>query len=219
MKYIHTWKNTKKQIYILRKSIHIGWVEHYQYITQHRISSPSETSSPATSQSRSSSLQSYVGGPKINNTKKSSISTKTEAEVQVHLLGQKHSTHGYWKTTQYIEIYKAKSFFTQNTFVHNIISNSAAPIDTQITKTFLQPNLYEIVPIIIKPKNLYEIKSTMKLMLRIHGPKDWISLGSSERMTSFFSLKPRVCMNSAFQSSAAACKQKKGENVGLVTHI
>ena len=111
--------------------------------------------------------------------------------------------------TQYIEIHKAKSIFTPNAFVHNIISNSAAPIDTQITKTFLQPNLYGIVPIIIKPKNLYEIKSTMKLMLRIHGPKDWISLGRSERMTSFFSLKIRVCMNSAFQSSAAACKQKE----------
>ena len=109
----------------------------------------------------------------------------------------------------YIEIHKAKSFFTPNAFVHNIISNSAAPIDTQITKTFLQPNLYGIVPIIIKPKNLCEIKSTMKLMLRVHGPKDWISLGSSERMTSFFSLKIRVCMNSAFQSSAAACKQRK----------
>ena len=62
--------------------------------------------------------------------------------------------------TQYIEIHKAKSFFTPNAFVHNIISNSAAPIDTQITKTFLQPNIYGIVPIIIKPKNLYEIKST-----------------------------------------------------------
>ena len=121
--------------------------------------------------------------------------------------------------TQYIEIHKAKSFFTPNTFVHNIISNSAPAIDKQITKTFLQPNLYGIVPIIIKPKNLHEIKSTMKLMLRIHGPKDWISLGSSERMTSFFLLNIKVCMNSAFQSSAAACKQKKGENDGLVTHI
>ena len=32
---------------------------------------------------------------------------------------------------------KAKSFFTPNAFVHNIISNSATPIDTQITKNIL----------------------------------------------------------------------------------
>ena len=49
---------------------------------------------------------------------------------------------------------KAKSFFTPNTFVLNNINNSVAAIDTQITKPFLQPNLYGIVPIIIKPKSL-----------------------------------------------------------------
>ena len=112
--------------------------------------------------------------------------------------------------TQYIEIHKAKSIFTPNAFVHNIISNSAAPIDTQITKNILTRKIFtELFKSLPNQKICMKSNLQMKLMLRIHGPKDWISLGSSERMTSFFSLKIRVCMNSAFQSSAAACKQKE----------
>ena len=55
---------------------------------------------------------------------------------------------------QYIEIHKAKSFFTPDTFFLNIINNSSTAIDTQITTPFLQSILYRIVPIIIKPKSL-----------------------------------------------------------------
>ena len=37
----------------------------------------------------------HMLGPKIKQHKKTSSSTIVEGEVQVHLLGQKHSTHGY----------------------------------------------------------------------------------------------------------------------------
>ena len=150
----HLKKTQKKtNIYSTQKhTFWLGWTLPIHYTTQNILSIWNQQPSHISKQKFKSTI--ICWGPKINNRKKSSSSTKTEGEVQVHLLGQKHSTHGYWKTTQYIEIHKAKSFFTPNTFVHNIISNSAAPIDTQITKTFLQPNIYGIVPIIIKPKNL-----------------------------------------------------------------
>ena len=55
---------------------------------------------------------------------------------------------------QYIEIHKPNLSSHQIHLSSNIVSNSAAAIDTQITKPFWQSNLYEIVPIIIKPKSL-----------------------------------------------------------------
>ena len=113
----------------------LGWKLPIHYTTQNILSIWNQQPSHISKQKFKSTI--ICWGPKLNNTKKSSSSTITEGEVQVHLLGQKHSTHGYWKTTQYIEIHKAKSFFTPNAFVHNIISNSAAPIDTQITKNIL----------------------------------------------------------------------------------
>jgi hypothetical protein len=148
-------------------------------------------------------------GPKNKQHKKNKQFNHNRGRSSGTSVGAKTCNTWNLKTMQYIEIHKPNHSSHQIHLSTNIISNSAAAIHTQITKTFLQPNLYGIVPIIIKPKNLYEIKSTMKLMLRIHGPKDWISLGSSARTTSFFSLNIRVCMNSAFQSSAAACKQRK----------
>jgi len=92
-------------------------------------------------------------GPKIKQHKKTSSSTLTQTEVQVHMMG-KNIQHMNTENDAVHWNSQAKSFFIPDTFVLNIINNSVAAIDTQITKPFLQPNLYEIIPIIIKPKSL-----------------------------------------------------------------
>ena len=107
---------------------------------KHKISSPSETSSPATSRSRSSSLRSYVGSPKINNTKNQAVQPKPRQKFRYIYWGKNIQHMDTEKRRNTLKFTKAKSFFTPNTFVHNIISNSASHIlDTQITKNILTP--------------------------------------------------------------------------------
>ena len=140
----------------VHKSIHIGWVQNYQCITQHRISSPSETSSPATFSKQKFKSTIVFWGPKNKQPQiNQAVQLKLRQKFRYIYWGKniQHMDTKKWRST--LKFTKAKSFFTPNAFVHNIISNSASPIvDTQITKPFLQPNLYEIVPIIIKPKSL-----------------------------------------------------------------
>ena len=141
MKYVRTWKNTKKQIQILRRSIHIGWVENYN--TLHNTEYPLHLKPAAQPhfQRRSSTLQSYVGGPEINNPKKMKPFNQNWGRSSGTSIGAKNIQHmDTEKQRSTLKFTKAKSFFTPNAFVHNIISNIVAPIvDTQITKNIFTP--------------------------------------------------------------------------------